>query len=379
MAGLADILSALGIGGSSATPPAQPPQAQTPAAPTGGSPSPTPDMSQYMAMVQPHGLNAALSNPLLQGALGAYFGTISSPRRGGWGEAIGRGGMEGLQTYGQARQQQLTPLLMASNIAKSQAQTGLANTTAGLRAAQTKRLAPNPIMGQHFQVLANDQSQSPTARQIYGMLADGVADGSIDSTRAAQVASAEDMNGAKALLIQAQTGEAKAKTQETQAETGLVPLKGKALQSEVGKNQAEAGLAGAKAGEVPGEEAKTAAEASLASGRAAQLPAEAARTKAQTAEAQAAAEATPAKVAQGAEKLGQTQQAQLQRQAEAAWAARPLAVKAKDELTVSGDPHGEFIKNYIAMHSVPTGTPHTSASGKPIVMGPDGQYHYVNP
>jgi G3E family GTPase len=173
------------------------------------------------------------------------------------------------------------------------------------------------------------------------------------------------MNGAKALLIQAQTGEAKSKQQLAEAQAKNEPLKGAQIQAETGKDTAQAGEAGA--------------QAALAKGKEAQLPEEDQRIKAQTKAYEAQATATPEKVQQGAQKLGQTQQAQLQRQAEAAWAARPLAVKAKDELTVSGDPHGEFIKNYIAMHSVPTGTPHTSASGKPIVMGPDGQYHYVNP
>lgn len=51
-------------------------------------------------------LTKILSNPLAQAALGTYFGMISSPRRLGWGGALGRGGLAGLGQFAQAEQLQ---------------------------------------------------------------------------------------------------------------------------------------------------------------------------------------------------------------------------------------------------------------------------------
>ena len=52
------------------------------------------------------GIEGLLGHPLVQAALAAYLGAISSPRRLGWGGAIGRGGLAGLGQFSQAEQLQ---------------------------------------------------------------------------------------------------------------------------------------------------------------------------------------------------------------------------------------------------------------------------------
>ena len=125
MAGFADILSALGIGGNRP-------------------PAPNVTQNQSMPMpAAPTGIEGALSNPLLQGALATYLGTIGSPRHGGLGRALASGGLGGLQTFNQAEQlKQKLPL--------EAAQTAEALGTAGLRAAQTRKTSAKPADGWLF-------------------------------------------------------------------------------------------------------------------------------------------------------------------------------------------------------------------------------------
>lgn len=60
------------------------------------------------------GATNVLMNPLVQGALGAYLGAVSTPRYEGLGGAIGRGGLEGLGAMSQAQQAQYQlPILQA--------------------------------------------------------------------------------------------------------------------------------------------------------------------------------------------------------------------------------------------------------------------------
>jgi hypothetical protein len=372
MADLSSILAMLGLGGQQPAP-AQQPQGQPP---PGGQPSAMPSAAQ------PSGVESFLNNPLLQGAASAYLGTIASPRREHLSARLAQGGLEGLGAYNQAETNQLRmPLLRAQieqELAKLpllQAQTQSSQARAKLEGAQAAQYAPNPEMADHFRVLANDPQASPTQRQIYGMLADGVGAGSIKVEDAAKAAANEDVAGARTLLAQAQTQKAEAdisltpyKQQALQAETSergadisLTPYKQQALQAETSERGAQGALAGAKIGEVPAEEANLAARTS-----------------------EAEAQANLAKVTAAGGKPGSvteqqknvlTEQAQLQKNAEAAWAARPLTQKAMSAAG-EGTDHEAFIQNYIALHSVPQGTSHTSASGKPMTMGPDGHWHY---
>jgi len=351
MADLSSILAMLGLGGQQPAP-AQQPQGQPP---PGGQPSAMPSAAQ------PSGVESFLNNPLLQGAASAYLGTIASPRREHLSARLAQGGLEGLGAYNQAETNQLRmPLLRAQieqELAKLpllQAQTQSSQARAKLEGAQAAQYAPNPEMADHFRVLANDPQASPTQRQIYGMLADGVGAGSIKVEDAAKAAANEDVAGARTLLAQAQT-------QKAEADISLTPYKQQALQAETSERGAQGALAGAKIGEVPAEEANLAARTS-----------------------EAEAQANLAKVTAAGGKPGSvteqqknvlTEQAQLQKNAEAAWAARPLTQKAMSAAG-EGTDHEAFIQNYIALHSVPRGTSHTSASGKPMTMGPDGHWHY---
>lgn len=102
MAGLEDFFRAL-VGGSSAQTPQQPPVAGMPQ--------------------QPSGLTGVISNPLVQGALGAYLSGISQPRYKGWGNAIGQGGLGGLNAFNQAELQQTQLPMQQAQTEQAQLQT----------------------------------------------------------------------------------------------------------------------------------------------------------------------------------------------------------------------------------------------------------------
>ena len=356
IAGLpAHVLAALGLGSSTPAPASgttpglqQYQQAYQQAKASGNLPAPSTSGSSSGLppglMPQQGGLSGFLSNPLTQGALGAYLGTISQPRGAGLSRALAAGGLEGLGAYNQARNTQLLPYLMAANLMKSQAQTGLAQATTGLRTAQATRLQPNPQLAQHFQVLAQDPGTSPAAKQIYSMLAEGVANGTIDGTKAAQVAANEDINGAKALLIKAQTGEA---------------------QAGIGQKQAETALAQGKAGEIPAEEARLAAQTKEANTGAARNAAQAAAVPADTATKSASAAANVSKAET-------EQQKQYDAEENAAWNARESGkgVVARGEDFVSGgESRADFNKAYEAAHPRPAGAP---SGATDEIVGPDG-------
>lgn len=315
-----------------------------------------------MSMIQPQsGLEKFLGNPLLQGAAQAYLGMIASPKREGWQGRAAIGGLEGLQGFNAAEQNRLKLPLLAAQIQQNQAKIPLMGAQtqsnlarANLEGAQAAQYAPNPEMADHFKVLANDPQASPTQRQIYGMLADGVGSGSIKVEDAAKAAANEDMSGARTLL-------AKAQTQLAQANTSLVPLKGQALQAETAERGAQGALAGAKMGEIPAEEANLGARTTAAEAQANLANVTAAGGRPGTTTEQ--------------EKVDIDRNAQIDKAGEAAWAARPLTQRGASAVG-EGESHEAFMAKYRALHSVPSGTSHVSASGKPMVMGPDGQWHY---
>jgi hypothetical protein len=133
---LADILSALGIGGGQqqglqetnlpgGTTPLPPMQSQSQASPSSSAPG------------APTGIEGLLSNPLLQGALGAYLGTIRST-----------GGLTGLEFFNQAEQEKQALPYMA---ARTQEQQAVAQQ-AGLQTQLTKRQM-QPLTPQMLQKL----------------------------------------------------------------------------------------------------------------------------------------------------------------------------------------------------------------------------------
>ena len=364
---ISSILSALGIGGS--TPPpsgaGQPPSAapQTPATPAAPS-------NPMAAFPQQSGLEKFLSNPLLQGAASAYLGTLATPRRFGWGGRAAIGGLQGLQGFNQAEQlREKLPLEEAQVQAElgklplQQAQMESSRAHAKLEGAQAQQYAPNPEMADHFKVLANDPSASPTQRQIYGMLADGVGAGSIKVEDAAKAAANEDMSGARTLLAKAQTNLAN-------ANASLVPLKGQALQAETSERGAQGALAGAKMGEIPAEEANLGARTTAAEAQANLANVTAAGGRPGTTTEQ--------------EKNTLARNAQIDKEGEAAWAARPAYEKAAG-MVGGGTGHEAFMQQYRATHGgAPAGLPppptpgaiHGSHGGKPGWFDPStGNFH----
>jgi len=107
------------------------------------------------------GLENFLSHPAVQGALATYLGAISSPRRLGWGGAIGRGGLAGLGAFSEARRQEQTlPFLQA------QTQEAQLNTQ---RLQQQMRPLSQEEIGQLNQ-LKQSYGKDPQAAQLIGVL-----------------------------------------------------------------------------------------------------------------------------------------------------------------------------------------------------------------
>lgn len=101
------------------------PQTAAPAPAAGATPPAT-------APSSPGGITGVLDNPLTQGALGAYLGYLATPRLyGGHGRALGIAGLQGLQGYEQARQQELAIPLQQAQLQEAQTQ-----ATLGQRALQ---------------------------------------------------------------------------------------------------------------------------------------------------------------------------------------------------------------------------------------------------
>lgn len=122
LGGLLNALKGQGTPQPPAPPPQQPPPA--PAPPPQGAPAaqpPTPPAAQTPNIpgLQP----TFLDNPLLQGALGAYFSAIGSPKSRGLGGALSAGGLGGLQGYEAARANQLKPYLTMAQLGNLQAGT----------------------------------------------------------------------------------------------------------------------------------------------------------------------------------------------------------------------------------------------------------------
>lgn len=212
-----------------------------------------------------------IGNPLVSGALGAYLGTIGSPRYEGLGHAIATGGLEGLGAFNQARMYQLQAPLQRmkalnemgtyqknlSEIPKNQSVTAL-------NQARTVQMGPDPDGANHLLALSKDPSATPQQQQIYGLLAPEVQSGRMKFADAYKAALTGNLDAVRAQLIQAQTQEAGAKTQQTQTMTPLMAQREQAQTQEAGtasqRNVAEAGKAGAEASLVPARAAELAAQ-----------------------------------------------------------------------------------------------------------------------
>src|SRR5215831_2517905 len=171
-----------------------------------------------------------LDNPYLQGALGAYFGAISSPRYLGLGGAIGRGGLGGLQAYESARKEQYQPYLIGAQIAKEQAETGKATAEGKLADVRAGQIGGNL---QHNNNLAaslrlsvkNNPNMDPQVRDQYLSIADSIEG---DTSQA--------WNPSEVFSKPFDIGQKVAQTQEAQARTGEIVAK---LPGELGIQQAQ--------------------------------------------------------------------------------------------------------------------------------------------
>lgn len=130
LSGIEGLLKALGVNApppqslaSQVKPPAM--AAPAPQANPAGASSPPASATGAAPPPAPQGFGEKvtnfLENPLLQGALGAYLGTIGSPRQGGWGRAIASGGITGLNAFNQAEHEKTMKPYEQAQIAEAQA------------------------------------------------------------------------------------------------------------------------------------------------------------------------------------------------------------------------------------------------------------------
>jgi len=112
-----------------------------------------------------------LDNPYLQGALGAYFGAISSPRQLGWGGAIGRGGLGGLSAYESAKKAQYEPYMLRAQIQHLGAQTAAEQAKAGLDISKTGQISGiadhNTALAGQLRLAAQQPGMDPHVRDQY--------------------------------------------------------------------------------------------------------------------------------------------------------------------------------------------------------------------
>jgi hypothetical protein len=238
-----DLARIFGLGGTTPSPSAAgappnnaatPPATAAPAAP-------------QLAIQPQSGIEKFLSSPLLQGALDAYFTTVTSPRKQGWSEGLARGGMAGLQGFNQAEQRRLQPVQQQAALMNTLSQIPKNQSTTALNQARTSAIigdpAANAQLADQLQQLASRQETSPQKKEIIGWILPAVKAGKIKPEQVATLLANGDVDAAKVAASQAET-------QLHEGEAAQLPLKGQQLESEIGKNQAEAGLAGARTGEV---------------------------------------------------------------------------------------------------------------------------------
>jgi hypothetical protein len=206
-------------------------------------------------------LGSFLSHPLVQSALASYFGAISTPRYMGRGAALGRGGLAGLQTLGQAEQRQaMLPKLQAESkldiakaqqaIQQAQAQKALLNWIDTDPAAQ--KMDPQQRMIFRLAVTSGHippgfdpyhQGLLGIAKQKEQLAEKG------EKAKEHQLQALESTYGpltaerqAQAERAQAGIGAEQAAAAKSRAEAGAVPARIAAEEAAAAKSTAEAGL-----------------------------------------------------------------------------------------------------------------------------------------
>lgn len=114
------------------------------------------------------GIEGLLGHPLVQAALATYLGAISSPRREGWGGAIGHGGLAGLGQFAQAEKlQQELPLQQAQTQEAQAKATGETAKQAAIQQLppQERGYAYTGVLPQYMQMsnirMANQSAATP--------------------------------------------------------------------------------------------------------------------------------------------------------------------------------------------------------------------------
>lgn len=218
--------------------------AGTPPPSASAAPAPSPD---FMT-----GLEHGLSNPLLQGAIASYLGTIGSPRREGWSRALAHGGLAGLGTFNQAEQQKSQLPLQAAQLAAEQQKIPQLQAQTKLDNARTEKLAGDPAANaasaDSLAVMAQSEP-SPAKKAIYTTLAPAVRAGTIGMDKVMTLAMSEDLNGAR---VEA----AKASAKKSEAETGLIPTKEKEINAHIGEMGTASGRNVAETGKIDKEAAE---------------------------------------------------------------------------------------------------------------------------
>ncbi len=117
------------------------------------------------------GLDDILGNPYIMGGLNAYLTAITTPRRAGWGTALARGGLGGLQTMMQM------PYLQAQT---KQAQAKAAQMGAAQEAIKSlptadqpwAQMAPGAAATAHFKGGGTGAADNAQAAAVYAQLAE---------------------------------------------------------------------------------------------------------------------------------------------------------------------------------------------------------------
>jgi hypothetical protein len=207
------------------------------------------------------GLTKAIGNPLVQGALGAYFNAISAPRRTSLAGRLGIGGLGGLQAFDTAETLQSKLPLEQAQLQAELGKPALQQSQIGLNQARQMQIGGSPEANKAAAAQMQLQLQGttdPTQKAILQMLIPGVANGVTKPEKVAELLQKGDVNAATIERDAAQTALARANTglvgpraAEIAAQTGAANARTSEAPSTIAKNQAEAAKAGRAEGPKP--------------------------------------------------------------------------------------------------------------------------------
>ena len=201
-------------------------------------PTPTPGIFDHLTSI--------IGNPLVQGALGAYFNAISAPRHTSTAGRLGIGGLGGLEAFDAAQKQRSQQPLQDAATQLAQARVPLAQAQMAEAQAKTAQMAGNPEANKAVAAQMQLQLQGttdPTQRQILQMLIPGVANGVTKPEKVAELLQKGDVNSAAIERDNAQTALAKANTGLVGPRAAEIAAHTAELGTASEKNVAEAGKA----------------------------------------------------------------------------------------------------------------------------------------